>query len=48
MFTWYSAEQERARLLCHWASGTEVLSQRAERGRGCRIIEKSKGKEERR
>lgn len=37
MLTLYSAENVRARLPCHWASGMEVLSQRAERGRGSRI-----------
>lgn len=37
LLTLYSAEDVRARLLCHWASGIEVLSQRAERGRGSRI-----------
>lgn len=37
LLTLYSAEDVRARLLCHWASGMEVLSQRAERGRGSRI-----------
>lgn len=37
MLTLYSAEHVRARLPCHWASGMDVLSQRAERGFGSRI-----------